>query len=86
MEAGEYGLMHGTCFVARRLEVVAVAELVWISWCFGCGGISCLFSFLFFERKRPAASMRPPCLIYLYTSTGVRTRLHYFIFLCLSIV
>ena len=29
MEAGEYGLTHGTCFVARRLEVVAVAGLLW---------------------------------------------------------
>ena len=33
MEAGEYGLTSGTCFVARRLEVVAVAGLLWISWC-----------------------------------------------------
>ena len=33
MEPGEYGLTHRTCFVARRLEVVAVAELLWISWC-----------------------------------------------------
>ena len=32
MEAGEYGLSRGTCFVARRLDVVAVAELLWISW------------------------------------------------------
>ena len=28
MEAGEYGLTRGTCFVARRLEVVAVAGLL----------------------------------------------------------
>ena len=33
MEAGEYGLTRGTCFVARRLEVVAVVELLWISCC-----------------------------------------------------
>ena len=33
MEAGEYGLTRGTCFVARRLEVVADAGLLWISWC-----------------------------------------------------
>ena len=33
MEAGEYGLTRRTCFVARRLEVVAVAGLLWISWC-----------------------------------------------------
>ena len=33
MEAGEYGLTRATCFVARRLELVAVAGLLWISWC-----------------------------------------------------
>ena len=27
-EAGEYGLTRGACFVARRLEVVAVAGLL----------------------------------------------------------
>ena len=32
MEAGEYGLTHGTCFLARRLEVDAVAGLLGISW------------------------------------------------------
>ena len=32
MEAGEYGVTRGTCFVARRLEVVAIAGLLWISW------------------------------------------------------
>ena len=31
--AGKYELPRGTCFVARRLEVVAVAGLLWISWC-----------------------------------------------------
>ena len=33
MEAGKYGLTRGTCFVARRLELVAAAGLLWISWC-----------------------------------------------------
>ena len=33
MKAGEYGLTRGTCFVARHLEVVAVAGLLWITWC-----------------------------------------------------
>ena len=32
-EAGEYGRTRGTCFVARRLELVAAAGLLWISWC-----------------------------------------------------
>ena len=71
MEAGEYGLTRGTCFVASCLEVVAVAELLWISWCvLGAAGFrGGFFRFFFFERTRPgAASMRPPCLIYLPTS------------------
>ena len=33
MEAGVYGLTRGTYFFERRLEVVAVAGLLWISWC-----------------------------------------------------
>ena len=33
MEAGECGLARGTCFVAYHLELVAVAGLLWISWC-----------------------------------------------------
>ena len=33
MEAGECGLKRATCFAVRRLEVVVVAELLWISWC-----------------------------------------------------
>ena len=67
MEAGEYGLTRGTCLVARRLEVVAVAGLPWISWCvLGAAGFRVFYYYyFFFERTRPAASMRPPCLIYL---------------------
>ena len=33
MEADEDGLTRGTCLVVRCLEVVAVAGLLWISWC-----------------------------------------------------
>ena len=33
IEAGEYGLTRGTWVFARRLEVVAVAGLLWIQWC-----------------------------------------------------
>ena len=42
-EECEYGLPSGTCFIARRLEVVAVAGLLWIYFvvCFlVSGGIS----------------------------------------------
>ena len=45
MEAGVYGLTRGMCFVARRLEVVAIAGLLRISWC-ALGGAD--FFFLFF--------------------------------------
>ena len=45
MEAGEYGLTRGTCFVARRLEVVAVAGLLWISWC-ALGRAGFIFNFV----------------------------------------
>ena len=43
MEVGEYGLTRGTCFVACRLEVVAVAGLLWISWCVSGGADFFLF-------------------------------------------
>ena len=75
MEAGEYGLTRGTCFLACRLELDAVAGLLWISWCVLGGAIFFVFIFFpiffFFERTWPAASMRPPCLIYLSTSNTV---------------
>ena len=48
MEAGEYGLTRGMCFVARRLEVVAVAGRMWISWCVLVGADFLLF-FVFFD-------------------------------------
>ena len=71
-EECEYGLPNGTCFTARRLEVVAVAGLLWIYFvvCFLVfGGISCFFfRFLYFERTRPTSSTRKSCLMYLSTS------------------
>ena len=76
MEAGEYGVMCGTCFVASRLEVVAIAGLPWISWCvLGAAGFrGCFFVVFSFERTHPAASMRPPCLFYLSASNEARRR------------
>ena len=70
-EECEYGLPSGTCFTARRLEVVAVAGLPYIYF------VVCFFSvwwdfvffrFLYFERTQPTASTRQPCLMYLSTS------------------
>ena len=67
MESGTYGLTRGTCLVALRFEVVAVAGLLCISGCVWDAAEG--FSFpplFFFELTRPAASMRPPtCLSYL---------------------
>ena len=48
MEAGVYGLTRGMCHVACRLKVVAVAGLLWISWCV-LGGGDFLFIFVFFD-------------------------------------
>ena len=42
----EYGLTRGLCFIARHLELVAVAGLLWISWCFW---VRRIFLFLFFS-------------------------------------
>ena len=54
MEAGEYGLTRGACFIARRPEVVAVAGLLWISWCvLGEAGLGVLF-FIAFIRTPTA--------------------------------
>ena len=58
MEAGEHGLTRRTWFFARRLEVVAVAGLVRVSWCAFRGAD--FFVLFFFERTRSAASMRTP--------------------------
>ena len=46
-----------------------ILKRVW----FGRGDISCFFPL---ERTRPSASMKPPCLIYPSTSSGVRTGVH----------
>ena len=48
MEAGEYGLTRGTCFLALRLELDAVAGLLWISWCV-LGGADFYSVFFFFN-------------------------------------
>ena len=76
--------------------MVAVAGLLWIYFvvCFFIVWWDFVFfRLLYFERTRPAASMRPPCLMYLSTSNeavfalkaktfphnGVRTGCHYLI-------
>ena len=44
MEMGEYGLTRGTCFFARRLELVVVAGLMWVSRCVFGGAIFSVLS------------------------------------------
>ena len=61
MEAGEYALTRGRCFVARRFEVGAFAGLLWIPWCVLGGAdffMFFFFDFFFFERTRPDVNMR----------------------------
>ena len=55
MEACKYGLTRGTCFVARRLDVDAIAGLVWLSWCvLGGADFFAFFSDFVFLRTRTA--------------------------------
>ena len=68
MEAGVYGLTRGMCLVARRLEVVAVAGLLWISCC-ALGGVDFLlflFFSIFFLRTHTAYSKYEATLPHLH--------------------
>ena len=60
MEAGEYGLTRGTCFVARSLKLVTVAGLLWISWCVFWVGRICfrLFQVTTFSNPYIQSSQR----------------------------
>ena len=67
MEAVEYRLTRGICVVARRLEVhrsPGPCRFRGVFW------VRRYFAF-FSECTRPAASIRPPCLIYLSTSISL---------------
>ena len=66
MEAGEYGLTRGTCFVARRLELVMVAGLLWLLGGFSAGrDFSCFFfSILIFLRAHTACCKFEAALLY----------------------
>ena len=68
MEACEYGLTRGTCFVARHLEVVAVAGPLSISWCV-LGGADFLvfvyFNRFFFLRTHTACRKYEATLLHL---------------------
>ena len=47
IEAGQYGLTRVTCFIPCRLELDAVAGLLWLSWCVLSGAD--FFSVLLYE-------------------------------------
>ena len=52
-EAGEYVPTRGTCFVARRLEVVSIAGLLLISLCIlAAAGFRVFHDSAFFESRR----------------------------------
>ena len=68
MEVGEYGLTRGTCYVARRLELVAVAGVLWISWrVLDAAGFRVFFR-LVLRTHTACKNMKSPCLIYLSNS------------------
>ena len=53
MEAGEGGLTRGRCVITCPLKAVAVAGLLWLSWCVfgGADFFSFLFSAFFFQAE-----------------------------------
>ena len=58
MEAGEYGLTRLTSLTARRLEVVAVAGMLWISWCvLGAAGFRIFHLHFQIRRAREVSSV-----------------------------
>ena len=48
MEAGDHGLTRGTCFLACRFELDALAGVLWISWCVSGRADFSVFFFLRF--------------------------------------
>ena len=68
MEAGQYGLTRVTWFLACRLELDAVAGLLWISCCVLGGAIfPCFFHFnrFFFLRTHTACCKYEAALLHL---------------------
>ena len=84
MEAGEYGRTrgcvssHAVSSWTRSPSCCGIRDVFWVGRFFFFFRVF-LSIFFFFELTQPAASMRPPCLIYLSTSTRVRTGCHYLI-------
>ena len=79
MEAGQYGLTRVTCFLAWRLELDAVAGLLWMDFVvrFGWGGgfFRVFFPSIFFFLRTHTACCKheaASCLIYLSTSNPHR--------------
>ena len=58
-EAGEHELTCGMRFVARCLEVAAVAGLMWISWCVLGGAGFFVFSMSLLFQIRACTCTRP---------------------------
>ena len=94
-EACEYGLTRGMCFVARRVEVVAVAGLLRISWCVsGAAGFLVFFFILRYSNAHGLLQVLERLASFTYLlvmspffayrqkkplHTGVRTGCHYLI-------
>ena len=74
MEAGEYGRTRGTWFSRAVSRWSRSPGCCGFRGVFGWGAFFLVFFFFryffFSERTRPAASTRPPCLIYLSNSKG----------------
>ena len=74
-EAGEYVLTRGTCFVARRLEVVSIAGLLLISLCvLGEAGFRVFHDSAFFQIRRSSTVSVDSVSCLLYTSPSPRDK------------
>ena len=73
MEAHEYGLTRRTCFIARRVEVVAVAGLLWISWCgLDAAGLFRVFQVFTFSNSCTTAGCERPRAVSVDSMKGLR--------------
>ena len=71
IEASEHGLARGPWCVARRLELVAVAGLMWILFCIMGAAyffVLCSLDFVFLRPHTVCCKLRPPCPIFFSTN------------------
>ena len=73
MEAGEYGLTRGTCFIASRPEVVAVAGLLWfLLFVLGAAVFRVFSMILYFQYVHTTSGCERPRAVGVDSVKGLR--------------